>query len=179
MQARVVRLLDRIFARRVRLVVGFGIDLVSNVALGLSALGVTQVPAPWLLLIGVGIGTALLASVIWSYHIDLRRRLAPVKVGAEINELRKRLRDLTRDAYVGPAQVPEVIWQGRCAQLVEDCESFVAGQRNKYVIPLADAIVAKQRRGARPDMHKNVHAILMLRRVDEVLAQIHAELRYE
>jgi hypothetical protein len=163
-------------SKRLRIVIGLLFDLVSVVGWVLTAFGVSAPSLPWLSAFAVVIGTVLLGTVILSYHTELQARMAPSVLAGELNGLRGRLRDLMRDAYKPPSAIPHATWEGMCATLLDDSKTLIAEQRNKYAIPLRDAI--EGRHVTPPKIMKNRQTMDMLNRVDRVLGQIVDEIDY-
>ena len=116
--------------------------------------------------------------IVESMQAKLDEKFAPFQVAASVNDLRLRLRELGKDAYLGQGDMPSVAWNDRCAKLVAASETFVEEQRNKYAVALHDAITNRRPQAAF-EIGKNQSTLQMLTRVDRVLAAIADEIRYD
>lgn len=118
------------------------------------------------------------AVIVESMQAELDQKLKPFQIADAINDLRFQLRELGKDAYQGETSVPKIIWNDRCVKFLAACEAFVKEQRNKHSVALHDAIRQRVTQNVL-EIGKNPSTIDVLNRVDQVLATIADELRYE
>jgi len=157
--------------------------LVQDTVLWLAATGISAVAAVFVLfLLYVVLAPARIASDdeyrYLALQAEVESKLKPFQVAEAVNRLRLDLRQLGQDAYLPEGAMSKIIWDDRCLTFLKECEVLVAQQRNKYVVPLYDAIHLRVTQDELV-IGKNTSTMKVLNRVDDVLELIEAEIGYD